>query len=43
MNIDVVTIDGGTTANTLSAALLDANTAAENGLDAAANTADDYN
>lgn len=40
MNIDVVTIDGGTTTNTLSAAL-DADTAAENGLDAAANTADD--
>ncbi len=40
MNIDVVTIDGGTTTNTLSAAL-DADTAAENGLDASANTADD--
>ena len=40
MNVDVVTIDAGTTTNTLSAAL-DADTAAEAGLDATENTADD--
>ena len=40
MNVDVVTIDAGTTTNTLSAAL-DADTAAEAGLDAVADTADD--
>lgn len=40
MNVDVVTIDAGTTTNTLSAAL-DADTAAEAGLDATADTADD--
>ena len=40
MDVDTVTIDAGTTTNTLSAALA-ADTAAANGLDAAANTADD--
>jgi formylmethanofuran dehydrogenase subunit C len=40
MDVDVVTIDAGTTTNTLSAAL-DADTAAEAGLDATADTADD--
>jgi prefoldin subunit 5 len=40
MDVDVVTIDSGTTTSTLSSAL-DADTAAEAGLDAAADTADD--
>ena len=40
MDVDVVTIDSGTTTKTLSAAL-DADTAAEAGLDATENTADD--
>jgi prefoldin subunit 5 len=40
MDVDVVTIDGGTTTNTLAAAL-DADVAAEQGLDAADGTDDD--
>lgn len=40
MDVDVVTIDSGTTTSTLSAAL-DADTAAEAGLDATENTVDD--